>query len=53
MQNYDKVVARKFLVRITGRLHRQERRYLRFDKRQSFKTCIHRTKGIFVDFNGR
>ena len=30
MQNYDKVVARNFLVRIAGRLHQPERRYRRF-----------------------
>ena len=30
MQNNDKVVARRFLVRIAGRLHRPERRYRRF-----------------------
>ena len=48
MQNYDKVVARRFLVRIAGRLHRPERRYRRFfEKRQSFKACMDEAKGIF------
>ena len=30
MQNKAKVVAKKFLVPIAGRLHRPERRYRRF-----------------------
>ena len=30
MQNHDKVVARRFLFRIAGRLYRPGRRYLRF-----------------------
>ena len=48
MQNYDKVVARRFLVRIAGRLHRPERRYRRcFEKRHSFKACMDENKGIF------
>ena len=52
MHNKAKVVARRFLVRIDGRLHRLERRYRRFiDKRQSLKSRIHETKGIFVGLN--
>ena len=54
MQICDKVVARRFCVRIAGRLHRPERRYRRFfDERQSIKAPIHETKGNFVDFNVR
>ena len=50
MQNKAKVVARRFLFCIAGRLHRPERRYRRyFDKRQSLKARIHETEGIFVD----
>ena len=46
MQNYDKVVARRFLVRISGRLHGSERRYRRFVyKRQFLEAGIHDTKG--------
>ena len=48
MQNYDKVAARRFLVRIAGRSHRPERRYRRFIKKhQSFKACMDEAKGIF------
>ena len=51
MQNKAKVVATRFLVRITGRLQEPERRYRRFyDKRQPLKARIHETEGIFVDF---
>ena len=51
MQNKAKVVATIFLVCITGRLHRPERRYQHFFyKRQSLKARIHETEGIFVDF---
>ena len=50
MQTKAKVVARRFLLRIAGRLHRPERRYQHFfDKRQSLKARIHETEGIFVD----
>ena len=45
MQNKAKVVAKRFLVRIAGRLHRP-----RFNKRQSLKARIQETEGIFVDF---
>ena len=49
-----KVVARRFLVRIDGRLHRLERRYRHFfDKRQALKARKQETKGIFVDLNVR
>ena len=51
MQNKAKVVARRFLLRIAGRLHRPGRRYRRFlSKRQSLKARMHETEGIFVDF---
>ena len=54
MQNKVKVVARKFLLLIAGRLHRPEHRYRRFfDKRQSLKARIHEAEGIFVDFTVR
>ena len=42
ISNYDMVVARRFLVRIAGLLHRSERK--------SLKARMHETKGIFVNF---
>ena len=54
MQSYDKVVARGFPVRITGRLHQPERIYRSFFyKRQFLKACIRETKGICVELNVR
>ena len=35
MQNYDKVVARRFITRVAGRLHRRSLGINFFDKRQS------------------
>ena len=54
MHNKAKVVARRFLVRIDGRLHRLSVDIdVFFYKRQSLKARIHETKGIFVDLNVR
>ena len=55
MQNCNKVIARIFLVRIGGRFNTSTGAYIldidAFDRCQSLNTCIHETKGIFVDFN--
>ena len=51
IQNYDKVVAKRFLlVLIACRLHRHDRKYRRFYKRQSLKARIHETKSTVMNF---
>ena len=54
MQNYDRVVARRFLARVAGRLHRWSVGInVYFDKRQSLKARIHKPKSICVELNVR
>ena len=55
MQNYDKVVARRFLARVAGRKHRRSvgNNVFFFVKRQSLKARIHKPKSICVELNVR
>ena len=54
MQNYDKVVARRFLARVAGRQHRRSLGInVLFDKRQSLKARIRKPKSICVELNVR
>ena len=46
MQNYNKVVTRRFLIRAAGRLHRQSVGIDVFHKRQPLKARIHETQSI-------
>ena len=50
MQNYDKVVARRFITHVAGRLHRQSVGInVFFGKRQSLQARKHKTKSICVE----
>ena len=54
MQNYDKVVVRRFLVSETGIfLHQRSVGIIVFDKGLSLKACIHKTKSTCVKRNVR
>ena len=54
MQNYDKVVARRFFARVAGRYHGLSVGInVFFDKRQSLKARIHKPKSICNEHNVR
>ena len=44
MQNYDKAVARRFVMRGAGHLHQRIVDINVFDKRQSLRARIHNSK---------
>ena len=48
MQNYDKVVARRFLAHVAGRLHRGSLVFNVFDNHPSLKARTHKTNSTLM-----